>query len=319
MVVKVDEIRKAIDDLVSSYDGKATPVSFGQVLQGFPAIGQAYQTADAIFGSGNVNPTATTPASGVAEFAYQYLDSLDIDALKKSEDSIIATELYDVFMKKFSTGLYGLFSSVQEINRKYGGLDPDANQISDEIIIPSFIKMATTTDTVNGLPANVSGSFAQPAVNFKNTLSNKSTTAEAVVGWVNHYFTVDSTLSASALYSGSPSLDKTTAFVVFGALDREGNIGGIKFANAKNNYTKPVYFGHAGLDVGDTTTQAHVMNNGMSMYIGQSTYGYVGVDLVEPIPKGKGTTTTTDGTLDVNVDLLGLMFSIAPTIQNNLY
>ena len=112
MVVKVDEIRKAIDDLVSSYDGKATPVSFGQVLQGFPAIGQAYQTADAIFGSGNVNPTATTPASGVAEFAYQYLDSLDIDALKKSEDSIIATELYAGLQKihLFYLFLYEVFS-----------------------------------------------------------------------------------------------------------------------------------------------------------------------------------------------------------------
>lgn len=317
-IVTSEELRKAIDDLISQYDGRSNLVSFGNVIKSFSGLDNAYGVVDAIFGSGDVAPTATTPMYSIADFASQYLDSHNLDAVAKAQDSVIANELYNFYLQKFPTALYGLFSAVEEVGRKYGGYDPDANQLSDEIIIPSFVNVQTANTTDSPMPSTVSGSFAQPAVNFKNTLSNTST-SDSVVGWINHYFTVDSSLSAGSLYTGSPSLDKTTAFIVFGALDRNGNVGGLKYANAKNTYSKPVYYGETGLKVGETTTESHILNNSMSMYIGQSTYGYVGIDVTEPVPKKTGTTTTVDGTLDLDVDLLGYMFSIAPTIQNNKY
>lgn len=310
MVVTREQIRQTIDNLISTYDGSSAVVTFSQVLTTFPVLKQAYGIEDAIFGSGNVLPTASTPASGIAEFAQQYLDGYHIDALFKADNSVIARELYDLYMRKFTTALYALFSSVQEINRKFGGLDPDANQLSDQIITPSFVDVATTTGVTNGLPAKISGSFKNPAVSFANVLTN-ATTESVTIGWVNHYFTIDSSLSADALYPKSPALNNNSAFVVFGVLDRLGNVSGIKYANAKDTFSKPVYYGQTGLAVSDVDSAAHVLNNSMSLYIGQATYGYVGIDIASTVPATKSVTT--------QVDLLGLMFATAPIIQNNLY
>lgn len=313
MLVTEKEIKQDIDELISKYDGHDEGVTLKDVYNQFPHIESAFGHKDAIFGSGNVAPTQETPMEGIAEFAAQYLDSHDIEALGETRDSVLATELHDFFLRKFPTALYGLFSGVAEVNRKYGGLDPDANQLSDEIIIPSFIDEATSAGA-NKLPTGFTGSFSQPAIDFSNTLTNTTSGSTTAIGWVNHYFTIDTTLSKGSLYKSpqdSPALDKTSAFIVFGALDRKGNVSGIKYSNAKGTQSKPVYVGHAGLKVGDASTSARVLDNGMSLYVGQSTSGYVGLDISDKVAAGN--------TVDVNTELLGHFFSIAPTIQNNLY
>jgi len=319
-VIKPEAIKDTLEELVAKYEDDDSLITFGDVMASKTLL-DVYKTEDALFGGGNVYPTASTPASGVASLISQYLETNSIDALEHAHESIVAEELYDLYMKKSASLLYALFSSIQEVGRKYGGLDPESNQITNEAIQPSFMQVAnaeTTTDsTVGGLPAGITGSFKNPMVNWKNTLSNSNDTE--FKGWIDHYFTIDSSIGSDVLYEGAPALDKTVTFIAFGLLDRIGNVSGLKYATAKNNYSKPIYYTNTGLELSDTSTQAHVLNNGMSIYVGQSTYAYMGIDLIDGIPSATGTTTVTDGTLDLDVQLLGQMFAISPTIQNNKY
>jgi hypothetical protein len=314
MSVLTDNIKGDIDKLISTYNGSQAQVAFSDVLGAFPNIAKAYAQVDAIFGSGNTAPSVPTPANGVADFATQYLEMFHIDALRDNVDYPLAKELYDLYVKKFSSALYALFSTVSEVNRKFGGFDPQANQISDEIIIPSFIEEATEAGQY-GLPATMSGSFVQPTSQFIQKLSTTKTTTDTTpIGWVDHYFTFDSSLAQNALYEGSPQLDKYTSFIIFGALDVQGSVYAQNFMNAKNTASKGVYFADTGLNIttGHIETVAHVLNTGMSLYVGQSSTGYMGISIKSPI--GNSTTPTT-----IDVRPLGLMFSLAPVLINNLY
>lgn len=311
MTVSLENVKQDIENMIATYDGKSSVVTYQEVVSAFPSLALG-ATGDAIFGSGDTYPTSVTPQNGVAEFAYEYLIEHSIASLEGATNSIIAKQLYDFYLDKFPTALYGLFSSIQELNRKYGGLDPEANQITDMIIQPSFVSVATESGTSTWTSDEVTGSFAQPAVNFQNVLTNASTSASISLGWVNHYFTIDTQLSAGKLYTDSPELNDISTFIVFGVLDRKGNVNGMKYANAKNNYTKPIYYGHAGLTLGDNDSPARIINNSASMYIGKSTYGYVGLDFNEPIAGASGKLT-------IYADLLGMFFSTAPTIQNAKY
>ena len=308
-MITTDEIESEIWNMIDKYDSQSGLVDFNTVMSQFPVLGTAFTTKDVIFGSGNTHPSVPTSAQSISEFAQQYIKEHNLTALKQKE-TLLATELYDFYMNKFPTALYGLFSAVGEINRQYGGIDPEANQLSDMAIIPSFIQEATAPGD-DLLPAGVTGDFTQPAVSFKQVLTNSSTTDSVTVGWVNKYFTIDTTLPEDKLYTGSPSLEKISAFIIFGVLDREGNVYGTKFVNAKNVQSKPTYYSETGLNIARNNGTAHILNNDMSMYVGQSTYGYVGIDIKDVIPKA--------GSITVDVDLLGHFFAISPVVHNNAY
>ncbi len=319
-MISREQIETSIKDLISTYDGQSGLITFTNVLTAFPNLSTAFAQKDAIFGSGDVAPTATVVASDIAQFAEEYLYQYTLDAVKTATNSIVAQEIWELYMDKFVTALYALFSASQQIGRKYGGFDPDANEISDVKMIPSYIEVAnrpvggtTGVGISNFLPVGIKGSFAQPAVSFENELTNGNASA-SVIGWINEYFSFQTNLSAGALYTSpvsSPLLDKQTAMVVFGAVDYEGNVGGVKYLNAKLTQTKPIYFGQVGMYTDDAGSKAHVLNNGMSLFVGQSTYGYMGIDV--DLTLGASSTAT------LNVSPLGLVFTISPTLQNNLF
>ncbi len=318
-----EQIELGIKDLIATYNGSNQYVTFADVLNAFPALASSYSQIDVIFGSGNLNPTYENTAGNIAQFAQQYLYQFDIDAVAMADNNATATEIYEFYIKKFTSALYALFASSQELGFHYGGFNPSANEISDIKMIPSFVTIATASSTDGGLPVDVTGSLKQPSMTFGQNLISKNVTSPTTVGWVDKYFTINTQLEAGGIYATSPELFDNATMITFGAFDWLGNVSGIKYANAKDTQTKPVYFGEWETTLGGSASKAHILNNGMSMYIGDASVGYVGIDINQTIPEAKETTTgtttkvvtTTVSTIPIQTDLLGLIFTTAPILD----
>ena len=315
-MVSASEIESALDTVSATLLKTSGNVTFSQVLGSSAILSDAYLDDNAFYGQvAQSAPTAQIKASAVGEYIDQYMTEHSLRSLKKANDSQIAVQLYELYMRRFPSTLFALFQTSTELGKGYAGSGVGSSLIADQIIQPSFIQIAGNADYAISKPFAITSNFAQPATQFANTLSATVPKGTGAIGWIKPYFVLDTTLATNALYTGSPNLADVSSFVVLGVLDMKGQIDGVSYANADQTNSKPIYNPESSIDFDDGLT-AHVIDNGLSLYVGKSTQGYVNVHF----ETGFGAqTTATAETLDVDIRLLGQMFAVSPTIVTSQY
>lgn len=238
------------------------------------------------------SPNTKIEGNAIAEFINSYIIRYSLKMLK-DQNNTIAVQLYEFYISKFFSALQMMFLSVEDLNRPFGELNIPSQGFTDNIINPNLIKVGSQ------LPEGIYQTFSYPAVNFKNTLVNK-TSKDINITWLKNYFIVDTSLIMDDLYLGSAKLADRTTFAIFGLLDKKGNIGGMYYTNQVNYHTKSFELSHKDLLLTDDRIRMKVLDDATSMFVPKNAYGYVSILLNDTIPA--------NGTLDIDVELLGLIF-----------